>query len=93
MYALPERHIVTRSLKATRYRPAEFIDLSLSETDVVVIASDGFWAELDVEKQMQFFAGTNPNSKDDCSYLCISATDVFPTKEVDFPANYTVEQW
>jgi serine/threonine protein phosphatase PrpC len=72
MANLSKRHIVTRNLNAKRYMRPDIVNLDLDLNDTIIMATDGFWADLNVASQIQFMEGSIPNADDDCSYLCIS---------------------
>lgn len=61
MALLPERHILTRSLNLRRKFEPETFELEVSSDDIFVIATDGFWMELNEVKQQTFI-----NEPDEC---------------------------
>lgn len=73
-----ERHILTRSMNLRRnFNPETFIfDLLL--TDILVVATDGFWAELDDDAQQIFISQGIASTSDDTSALLVTWSD---TKE------------
>ena len=50
----PDRHTLTRSFKAKRFEPGIVNHFPLLASDSLILASDGFWAELDETEQIVF---------------------------------------
>ena len=53
-----------------KYQP-EFFQFSLINKNLIILGSDGFWAELTNENQHSFLAGNDIASRDDCSVAII----------------------
>ena len=54
MALLPERHILTKSLNLRRkFEPSTF-ELDVSDDDIFIMATDGFWMELNEAQQQTF---------------------------------------
>ncbi len=54
MKLMPERHILTKSLNLRRNFEPETFELVASPSDIFVIATDGFWMELNEVEQQSF---------------------------------------
>ena len=54
MKLIPERHILTKSLNLRRNFEPETFELVASPNDIFVIATDGFWMELNEVEQQSF---------------------------------------
>tara|TARA_B100002049_G_scaffold235944_1_gene221464 strand:- start:1053 stop:1784 length:732 start_codon:yes stop_codon:yes gene_type:complete len=67
----PERHILTRSLNMRKKYNPEFFQFKVTEDQSLVIASDGFWAELAPELQLNLLAKQQVQSEDDSSVITI----------------------
>ena len=70
----PSRHILTRSFGYKRYGPPEYLEHSPHGSEKVIIATDGFWADLCPGKARDLLLhGTISKSKflDDCSFLLL----------------------
>ncbi len=50
----PDRHALTRSFKGRRFEPGVVNHFPLLASDSLILASDGFWAELDETEQIAF---------------------------------------
>lgn len=70
----PSRHYLTRSFR-TRYIEPEFNSIQLSKSDQILLATDGFWAGLEIEAQMSLIQeGEVPKTAlDDISYLLLNS--------------------
>lgn len=69
---MPERNPVTRSFKAREFMRPDITMMPIAGKADLVIATDGFWAELDPDAQETFLAnGELSGCNDDCSVLCI----------------------
>lgn len=51
------RNRLTRSFRSKEFMPPEKTEIKLAASDVLIVATDGFWAELDAEQQFGFLAG------------------------------------
>ncbi|WP_296051605.1 hypothetical protein [uncultured Alteromonas sp.] len=71
MKSSPHRHILTRSLNMRKKYQPEFFQFSLINKNLIILGSDGFWAELTNENQHSFLAGNDIASRDDCSVAII----------------------
>jgi len=73
--AHPERHYLTRSFRGRRYDQPETREFSLYARDKLIIATDGYWADLPHESRISFLDG-NPlppdYSGDDVSALILN---------------------
>jgi len=67
MYLAPERHILTKSLNLRRNFEPEAFELETSCEDVFVIATDGFWMELNEVQQQSFI--NEPEAYKEGKYL------------------------
>ena len=72
MKGLPERHIVTRSLHARGSTSPELVALLINPQKTVIIASDGYWAEISLRKQFNILSGQKIDTEDDCTYIEIT---------------------
>ncbi|MEM5550438.1 hypothetical protein HJP15_01355 [Pseudoalteromonas sp. NEC-BIFX-2020_002] len=59
MSQAPERHILTKSLNLRRKFEPETFELDSSTDDVLVLATDGFWMELNEAQQQSFINKPN----------------------------------
>lgn len=72
MKLLPERHILTRSLNmCKKYQPV-FFQFDVAEGQSLVIASDGFWAELTSKVQFNLLARQQVQTEDDSTVVSIN---------------------
>lgn len=55
--AHPNRHLLTRSFRPRQFVHPEYCQFSLFPDDSLVIATDGFWAEMDSAMQTEFLKG------------------------------------
>ncbi|MEI5617534.1 hypothetical protein WB403_51470, partial [Streptomyces brasiliscabiei] len=55
----PERHILTKSLNLRRKFAPETFELDTSTDDVLILATDGFWMELNKAQQQKFINEPN----------------------------------
>jgi serine/threonine protein phosphatase PrpC len=69
---LPTRHRLTRSFRAREFTPPDAVTLKIEKE--LVVATDGFWAELNAQEQARFLGGQSvpmPIDGDDRSALRI----------------------
>jgi len=67
-----KRHILTRSMNLQRpFRP-EHSQYKVSNDDILVVATDGFWAELSDKEQISFINNAQKGSRDDTSALILT---------------------
>lgn len=70
----PNRHILTRSFRAREFQQPECAPCDLTTGDTLLLATDGFWAEMDTAIQAAFIKGHYPDSAqnhDDISCLVL----------------------
>lgn len=72
----PVRHLLTRSFRSWEFMVPDISELCLKKGQTLVLATDGFWAELTHEEQEQFLAGKTISAaghryEDDCSALIL----------------------
>ncbi|PLW81433.1 hypothetical protein CWI75_15495 [Kineobactrum sediminis] len=70
----PGRHLLTRSFRSRHFERPECDQCSLLPGEMLVIATDGFWAEMDATKQADLIEGNLPVSVDrvdDVSFLLL----------------------
>jgi len=98
MKLIPERHILTKSLNLRRNFEPETFELVTSPNDIFVIATDGFWMELNEVEQQVFInkpdAGLgNKPFVDDTSVLLItwSEANIEETFRPDFESDLSPE--
>ncbi|WP_158768840.1 hypothetical protein [Paraglaciecola sp. L1A13] len=72
MKSLPERNLLTKSLNMRRAFNPDLFEIDISEDTQLIIASDGFWAELTAVTQSTFFRDGGQTTDDDCSAIIIS---------------------
>ena len=72
MKSRPQRHLLTRSLNMQRPFNPDYFEIDVSDKDSLVIASDGFWAELSAHQQHLLLSQRKVATNDDCSFLKIS---------------------
>lgn len=72
MKSAPQRHLLTRSLNMQRSFNPDYYEIDVSDIESLVIASDGFWAELSVHQQQLLLSQRKVATNDDCSFLKIS---------------------
>jgi serine/threonine protein phosphatase PrpC len=72
MKSAPERHLLTRSLNMQRPFNPDYYKIDLSDKQSLVIASDGFWADLSVHQQQLLLSQRRVATNDDCSFVKIS---------------------
>jgi serine/threonine protein phosphatase PrpC len=73
---IPARHRLTRSFRAREFMLPEVMTVNIDQN--VVLATDGFWAELDTSDQLRFMEAhkiTMPDDGDDRSVLRIELLD------------------
>jgi len=71
MKLIPERHILTRCLNMRKKCNFEFFQFNVAKEQSLVIASDGFWAELTSELQLSFLTKQQVKTEDDSSFIGI----------------------
>jgi serine/threonine protein phosphatase PrpC len=70
----PSRHVLTRSFRSKRFITPDLTSIELDDR-ALLVATDGFWAELDAGRQAAFLAGQfglSDRERDDRSVLVIS---------------------
>jgi serine/threonine protein phosphatase PrpC len=70
--ATPVRNRLTRSFRAREFMLPDISEISMKDEGTLIIATDGFWAELEENKQSRFLAGEDLQmlvGRDDCSVL------------------------
>ena len=70
----PGRHLLTRSFRPRKFEQPECGQCSLLPDEKLVIATDGFWAEMDAATQADFVKGNLPAAEDrvdDGSFLLL----------------------
>lgn len=68
----PVRNRLTRSFRAREFIAPDITEISMGGGRALVLATDGFWAALDPQEQVQFLTGEEAAMKDDdddCSAL------------------------
>lgn len=69
MLKMNKRHLLTRSINLQRpFRP-EHNQYKIAKTDKLIVATDGFWAELSEREQIAFINNGKKGSSDDTSAL------------------------
>ena len=71
MKSAPQRHLLTRSLNMQRPFNPDYYKIDVSDIESLVIASDGFWADLSVHQQQLLFSQRKVVTNDDCSFVKI----------------------
>jgi serine/threonine protein phosphatase PrpC len=71
MKLIPERHILTRCLNMRKKCNPEFFQINVAKEQSLVIASDGFWAELTSELQLISLTKQQVQAEDDSSFIVI----------------------
>ncbi|MBO4227829.1 hypothetical protein [Bradyrhizobium neotropicale] len=82
---LTTRHRLTRSFRAREFMPPDAMELNIEKE--LVIATDGFWAELSTQDQARFLEGQNvpiPTDGDDRSALRIRLHDTAPDSRIRY---------
>lgn len=78
----PDRHLLTRSLNMRKeYRP-DFFQFDVAHNNRFIIASDGFWAELTSELQLNLLAKQQVQTEDDSTFIFIK--DLISTTKVNY---------
>jgi serine/threonine protein phosphatase PrpC len=72
MKSLPERNLLTRSLNMRKVFIPDVFEIDILAGMSLIIASDGFWAELPAATQSTFFRDGSQTTDDDCSAIIIS---------------------
>lgn len=75
----PLRHQLTRSFRAREFLKPEVCSIDFEGDQMIVVGTDGFWADLDPDGQNKFLDGDDPSKeavKDDCSALKITKLTV-----------------
>lgn len=72
----PVRHRLTRSFRSREFAAPDVSEIRLEEEQDLVLATDGFWAELSRDTQARFLEGDevpdgNHQERDDCSALIL----------------------
>lgn len=75
MKTLPERHTLTRCLKAHRTHVPDTFKIKTSPQDILLIASDGFWGDIPTENYSLALQGAI-ETEDDCSALLIDVGSI-----------------
>lgn len=73
----PNRHVLTRSFKPGKYCDVEISQHPLTNGDRLIIATDGYWADLNEEQKSAFIDkrfGPTASVQDDVSCLLLSST-------------------
>ena len=72
-----DRHVITRCFRPGRLCEFELVNYSNLESNNLIISTDGYWADLDVQEKANFingrFAWTKP-LQDDASCLVLSGS-------------------
>ena len=81
MALLPERHILTKSLNLRRHFDPETFKYKISADDIFVLATDGFWLDLNEADQQTFIKepelfAKNASLVDDTSVLLVTWADL-----------------
>lgn len=97
MSLLPERHILTKSLNLRRKFEPEAFELDTSTDDVFVVATDGFWMELDEAQQQSFINEpdvrlTDKYLVDDTSVLLVTWSALEQEFEPKFECGLSLER-
>lgn len=74
----PLRNRLTRSFRAREFMSPDISNTSVEGDEALIVATDGFWAELDSNDQLNFLAGEDlptRGDQDDCSALRIQFLD------------------
>jgi serine/threonine protein phosphatase PrpC len=73
-----DRHILTRSFRTGRQCEIEINQYAINKGDQLLIATDGYWAELEPSQQQRFredCSGFSSSNSDDFSGLFLSCVD------------------
>jgi len=71
----PLRNRISHNFRSREFMTPDVSALTLEAQEMLVLATDGFWAELDQERQTQFLIGiekAHPAGHDDCSVLSLT---------------------
>ncbi len=86
LIASPNRHSLTRSFSSGRLPDPEYGQFALLPDDTLLIATDGFWAELNSKAQVKFLEGSHASSEeavDDKSCLLLrNKVSPVPTRQI-----------
>jgi serine/threonine protein phosphatase PrpC len=77
----PNRHQLTRSFRPRKFQEPEAGEYSIGSNETFVIATDGFWAELNAAQQTQLLEGqfvSSGEDADDISVLVLKAEPSVP---------------
>lgn len=96
MSLVPERHILTKSLNLRRKFEPEAFELDTSTDDIFVVATDGFWMELDEAQQQSFINEpdvrlTDKSLVDDTSVLLFTWSALEQEFEPKFKCGLSLE--
>ncbi len=77
----PIRHILTRSFRSQRFQQPECLNYFLEEKESLIIATDGFWADISPEIQTKLIKGEllTKKAKDDISFILLQE-EIFNAK-------------
>jgi serine/threonine protein phosphatase PrpC len=78
-----DRHTLTRSMNLRRNFNPEIFTFNLLFTNTLVLATDGFWAELDDDAQQAFISQGVANTSDDTSVLLVTWSDTKETSHFE----------
>ncbi|WP_136805152.1 PP2C family protein-serine/threonine phosphatase [Desulfosediminicola flagellatus] len=69
----PNRNVLTRCFKGRRFRNPEEQSILIHSDDRIILATDGFWADLSSNKQIDLLKGkySPHNQSDDVSFLLL----------------------
>ena len=93
--AHPNRHQLTRSFKPQRFYQPEHREYPLVENEALLVATDGFWAEMDSAMQVEFLEGKftpSEQRRDDRSCLLLRQKPSDSTMEVTSKINFIKQQ-
>jgi serine/threonine protein phosphatase PrpC len=86
----PYRNLLTRSFRGKSFIDPEFNCSAITPDDQLILATDGFWADLSVSNQLKLLEGNfEPNNEpDDVSYLVIQRKSNGNGSSVLSPENF-----
>ncbi len=69
----PLRHILTRSFRSQRFQQPDCLTYSIDQKETLIIATDGFWADITPEIQTKLIKGERltKKAKDDISFILL----------------------